>query len=1034
MKYWLRRNRGMRGSITVFVTIILAPSVAVAGLVVDGSRVQLAKAQAAAAGDLALNAGLANFDSVLQDVYGLFAVSQAAEEPAEALKANLFQYFHDTLAVSGFESGAIDSSLSSLFGDSPEVSASLLRMDAVLDDFEAMGVAGSQLAQPDVLQHQIVEFEKYRAPAEAIVGLINQFMGIQKQMSAMEAENEVIEKQLEVNEALEDANKIAKKIWVELGTWPEAKTGGDYGGYMNLLNASGSSPVFANTGGAYMREAYSDAFTKAVNVFKAGGKREALPPLNDPPSSADGLFIGSGSGGTFKNVDPIEVSARWCSETGCTDANSLHDFMILEQTQAKTACDTGNKVNCVRRYRIVIGKLKWLDDHASDPEGIEAAELDKAWELDSSDSDWNLLPIYNDAVAAWNELKQEADTAFKDAHAQIQTDLTMLDHMIQRLDKGGELLDDLLGEVDEIADKNQDFEDSYTDPGTAAELQCGREYVQDHDDIEKAYNRPDVNSLRLKVDDVHGRLVTLKEDIEAAELAGKLLTDITDFAAFKTAPDLDVSAFENTAADASAFGDLFDSAAVTPGVDASTLVNELFYEQLRLQFESAVSDEGLEDELDDEIEKRTEKANERSSFPSAPSSPDPGTSISGAYSELPSSAVIVSEEEEIDSELDSDGHKGFGDVVGNLLGGIGKMIVSLAEGLRDDIYTTYYITSNFTFATQAAEITWNADHGTTDAAFTLREPGHTQTGFELKAENNAFYGSEVEYIIYGRDTPKANVDLAVGTIFLIRFAINAIHALSNKGYDRKSLGIREFTNPAGLLISAATWGVVPAKLAEVVLDIVWAGLETVSDLVRLAEGEGVGLLKKKSDDTEAFDGWRMYPDLNDLVDFLGEFAPDPNPDNQCREVEITEDDEGNVEAEGDDGNSLRGQAAEAALAFPYSRYLQLFLMFGLVGSGEGVLKRTADVIQINVIYNSGDSGSGFATEGERSYKHARGDQFRMVDAFTWIQLDAVVRVQPLFIGGAAYDRTVDLTFVEAEKPVDFGPGQFKFRYSGAVGY
>jgi hypothetical protein len=59
----------------------------------------------------------------------------------------------------------------------------------------------------------------------------------------------------------------------------------------------------------------------------------------------------------------------------------------------------------------------------------------------------------------------------------------------------------------------------------------------------------------------------------------------------------------------------------------------------------------------------------------------------------------------------------------------------------------------------------------------------------------------------------------------------------------------------------------------------------------------------------------------------------------------------------------------------------------------------------------------------------------MAEAYTWVELDAVVRVEPLFIGGAAYNRSVDLTIPGGTDSVGFGSGPvFKFRYSGAVGY
>ena len=64
------------GAISLFLAIILVPMLILASVFVDTSRLKLAEAMSASAGDLALNAGLTDYDTVLKEVYGLFATSQ----------------------------------------------------------------------------------------------------------------------------------------------------------------------------------------------------------------------------------------------------------------------------------------------------------------------------------------------------------------------------------------------------------------------------------------------------------------------------------------------------------------------------------------------------------------------------------------------------------------------------------------------------------------------------------------------------------------------------------------------------------------------------------------------------------------------------------------------------------------------------------------------------------------------------------------------------------------------------------------------
>lgn len=47
---------------------------------------------------------------------------------------------------------------------------------------------------------------------------------------------------------------------------------------------------------------------------------------------------------------------------------------------------------------------------------------------------------------------------------------------------------------------------------------------------------------------------------------------------------------------------------------------------------------------------------------------------------------------------------------------------------------------------------------------------------------------------------------------------------------------------------------IPEPLAKIMLDLTWAAIETVDDMNRLANGEGVGLFKAKIGDD--FDSWR----------------------------------------------------------------------------------------------------------------------------------------------------------------------------------
>ena len=178
MNWWTRFCYRHQGSISIFLSIILLPFLWLIGVLVDTSNYNLSVASVEGAGELTANAALANYDTVLADVYGLFAMSQDVDD----LKVNLEHYFQDSLDASGlmdgqeFDSASMQELNDQLMGVldlalSEEVNRSFV--DVEYSDFTASGVEGSSLANPEILKSQIVEFMKYRGPAEVGMSLID---------------------------------------------------------------------------------------------------------------------------------------------------------------------------------------------------------------------------------------------------------------------------------------------------------------------------------------------------------------------------------------------------------------------------------------------------------------------------------------------------------------------------------------------------------------------------------------------------------------------------------------------------------------------------------------------------------------------------------------------------------------------------------------------------------------------------------------------------------------------------------------------
>lgn len=98
-KYQLQKK--IQGSISLLLVIILLPMMTFSAIIVDMSRVNMARQMLSSAGDLTMNTALANYDTILKDVYGLFAMSQQKGMDNKALGEALNTYFAKTLSSYG---------------------------------------------------------------------------------------------------------------------------------------------------------------------------------------------------------------------------------------------------------------------------------------------------------------------------------------------------------------------------------------------------------------------------------------------------------------------------------------------------------------------------------------------------------------------------------------------------------------------------------------------------------------------------------------------------------------------------------------------------------------------------------------------------------------------------------------------------------------------------------------------------------------------------------------------------------------------
>jgi len=194
MKKFLRKFKSdCRGAVTVFVTLLLIPAILISGTGVDLARVYTAKSLLSDGNQLAANALLAEYDALLQDLYGLYGVMAEDEE----LAGMVDEYIRLSLGMS-------ENSVKS----NAEGSFALFRGS----DLESGSISPDKdqnLANEEVLRRQIEEYAKFRAPVIIVEEVLDRIDSFKKVTS----DAEIIEDKIDIDERIEDLDEIYRAIY-----------------------------------------------------------------------------------------------------------------------------------------------------------------------------------------------------------------------------------------------------------------------------------------------------------------------------------------------------------------------------------------------------------------------------------------------------------------------------------------------------------------------------------------------------------------------------------------------------------------------------------------------------------------------------------------------------------------------------------------------------------------------------------------------------------------------------------------------------
>ena len=205
----------VKGSITVFVTLILVPSIFFTGFMVDLARLKLYGNQAVMTADNYGETVLSQYDNLLKELYGLFAVTQD-EEALKALDnlqgyvSSSFDPTQNNISWEHFKDVQDYFGTNTLDGFMPYQNADITLEKEFINE--------SSLSNHAVLDTQIGDFMRFRI-AQGLLDDGSDIVDTISEVENMENDGKAIDKKLEMDDEVEklldyaqDYYKILKEI------------------------------------------------------------------------------------------------------------------------------------------------------------------------------------------------------------------------------------------------------------------------------------------------------------------------------------------------------------------------------------------------------------------------------------------------------------------------------------------------------------------------------------------------------------------------------------------------------------------------------------------------------------------------------------------------------------------------------------------------------------------------------------------------------------------------------------------------------
>ena len=776
-----------KGAISVFLTLILLPVLLLGGLTTDAARIYASKVVISDAGEMAMNAALAQYDFGLLDEYGLFAMAETPEN----MEGSLSKYFKESLNGSGI-AGAEDYDKI---------------LDLVQEEFSAINLEASKLYKTDVEKQQIVEYMKYRAPV-CITELLLEKLDVLKETkqitAATEAQLQFAEDMEKCQDAMEDAKEALDELDSFLNSYPSQSEMNEKLGNIEYCykNELATSLLMLAAASKYSGKADTDGESAAKSYVAEAAGIDLGNPISSESFEAyiDTKYYEDSA----RKLNAVVVAKR-AEEPDPKDATAYEAWEA--EMEALETLQTDYE-NAKRKFDQYLGKLRTI---------AKSGCIDPATQT---------IQSYYEKSAKGIVLTITA--------------LDKLEEVQKKLENAKKSWQDWSDKTEAISGSSQSTKDAKAGMQTSV-----NEYVEFFGESGSDENKKNLNDLDALMEDVKTDKLYFQEvkelllKIKYFEYPLATTSEDQQYLKFKQKAenmvDSNVSTYETIMRLRTSYAANYVGQEIRTSNVMMRIYEDPFYKRLQeyCEEQSSGESEAKKDEANQQLEQGQKAAED--SEKTDDSYPDFQWTLDGT---MPS--VILAKEKEDAQKLaniSGDGNvgksgrkKALADAkksISEASNFLTKLDNIISEGATN-LYIAEYAMQMFSYYTvnkQVNESSGKVEEIPKDQVISLS--GHVMS--DRKA-----YRAEVEYILWGNSDSRINISNTVMTIFGIRLLLNSIFSFTNDiilGYSRAS---------ATVIAGSAPY-LVP--IVQAIIQFGIACVETSDDIGKIKEGYGVTMLK-----------------------------------------------------------------------------------------------------------------------------------------------------------------------------------------------